>query len=1025
MTHKSYIFVSFELTWFEAERYCERQYNTTLASVITDQDMVQALSVIKEHNAMYEYLWIGMYRYARDQWQWIDSTSCEYVSTGKCIDDVHWSSDQPDSVAESNQFGSYLYYTGDTNLSLIYDDKFGSIHKFLCNENAEKKSCVDEVNCWHQMDSCHNKTLKQNDTTYNTPIIYWNSTIFAFGKQYAHYGNVRLFETLCLSDQTKYYDIDGKQHLLQLGDLQLNTYVRWKQYVYLYERGFDIIRIDLNTMHLENNMHIIETNLLKDTVTQELCFVSDDTHILVVGKEHIAMYSVNTNTWSSKYDYQNAPAVAACSITNNGEFIYKFGYHYEQNVISYNIETETFNYLDVPNLCWLNRGTAVTALNNKIYIHGCGVSSWKTLIFDPITEQFETSTITIDMPINVDQYMTSSLMIFDDNILLLHYLSHSGASNFYYTITDLISINFADTTNTIWPTDDFTIKYYLNDFTNVSLRTYNVSVYCNDTANTINTSIILNISNDNCIYGHSWYNCHHCQQHFNLKNYLLMDTETEELRIQFFTGNDLLILPEYISIQLIRCELSFEIADNTLTKFNPFASFSYSLSPSCYSRVFGIYSLNISSLKCGIAKKIVFTIKANESQICQICSIEDIMDNCVYCNQTHLLLQLETSNLSNTKFEILFQSNTADLRIFPSHYTMQYLNIQPDHELDRKLLYLLFLLIVPLILIMIIILYVKKQYMNAFIVDKSLVLIIGISQFDDKQSYLPGVKQNVTDLTELWREKYKYDVCVCNNDTLYSTKSNVIDFIDCHKTRLYDSVYSGVIVHILSHSSENSFTTSDMKQINMEFIHHEIITTAEHADCLKLVKLIFHHGCKGNADYSIPSVAKSNLLDVNTAGHHKFRFKHSYVQNMKVNDKKQMSYDSNLVIISGNILGRSLSDSGHFTKCICEAFANNLGKILKRDFNSLVVEIGRNLETKTNSAELCNTNGTIRYDQIRFEKCIDIDVERNANSIDVDIQMVDTGRSQNVIKSTNDRFENHTCTIHSYDTLADTDDDNH
>eukprot|EP01083_Nonionella_stella_P263617 895306_1 len=76
-----------------------------------------------------------------------------------------------------------------------------------------------------------------------------------------------------------------------------------------------------------------------------------------------------------------------------------------------------------------------------------------------------------------------------------------------------------------------------------------------------------------------------------------------------------------------------------------------------------------------------------------------------------------------------------------------------------------------------------------------------------------------------------------------------------------------------------------------------------------------------------------------------------------------------VLIISGNVSGRSLADSGNFTKCICDSFGSNVTKLIKADFNALVVEIGQTLEQRTNHAELCNINGTLRFNKIRFEKC--------------------------------------------------------
>eukprot|EP01084_Bolivina_argentea_P310131 536560_1 len=64
-----------------------------------------------------------------------------------------------------------------------------------------------------------------------------------------------------------------------------------------------------------------------------------------------------------------------------------------------------------------------------------------------------------------------------------------------------------------------------------------------------------------------------------------------------------------------------------------------------------------------------------------------------------------------------------------------------------------------------------------------------------------------------------------------------------------------------------------------------------------------------------------------------------------------------------------MSVKGHFVECICQSFGRNAKQLIKIDFMSLLVEIGRNLEKSTNGAAICTTSGigTIRYNQIRFE----------------------------------------------------------
>ncbi len=221
-------------------------------------------------------------------------------------------------------------------------------------------------------------------------------------------------------------------------------------------------------------------------------------------------------------------------------------------------------------------------------------------------------------------HRNSQLTVFDDNVNVLllldvdfygvNYTSNPGPNFFsfftqslpneihgdsnitsvgslYYTITDLISINFTKTiSQDVWPTDGFQIKYYVNDFTNTSNNSYYLWLFSNDTSTTVNTSISLNVLNDHCICSETIYNCHNFEQHFDLKNELsIADNDINILRfyaIPDFLDNNFnpLILPQYITIQLQRCNISFEQLSCISTNDNPPLNFSYSLSPNCYSR---------------------------------------------------------------------------------------------------------------------------------------------------------------------------------------------------------------------------------------------------------------------------------------------------------------------------------------------------------------------------------------------------------------------------------------------------------
>eukprot|EP01084_Bolivina_argentea_P128767 227538_1 len=144
------------------------------------------------------------------------------------------------------------------------------------------------------------------------------------------------------------------------------------------------------------------------------------------------------------------------------------------NIVKYDIMNQKSLILNTTNLCHSNWQTeaarTVTSVNNKIYLHGCDLSSWRTLIFDTKTDQFERNTINIDVPINTSYYRRSQITQFDDNVLLLL----SDEMVLYSGFTELISIDFTDTVTKIWPSDGLNIRYYLNDFTHNSDHMYHI-----------------------------------------------------------------------------------------------------------------------------------------------------------------------------------------------------------------------------------------------------------------------------------------------------------------------------------------------------------------------------------------------------------------------------------------------------------------------------------------------------------------------------------------------------------------------
>eukprot|EP01083_Nonionella_stella_P188906 697360_1 len=305
--------------------------------------------------------------------------------------------------------------------------------------------------------------------------------------------------------------------------------------------------------------------------------------------------------------------------------------------------------------------------------------------------------------------------------------------------------------------------------------------------------------------------------------------------------------------------------------------------------------------------------------------------------------------------------------------------------------------------------YRIQRYMSFVAVDKALVLIIGIAHFDGNElSTLMGIKPNVEELKELWSNMYHYTVKICNEETLRCNKKDVLQFIDINKAELNDITYKAVIVHILSHGSEtDTFITSDLKVVLTSFIEHELISTAEFAEHPGLIKLIFHHACRGNADYfrfdnidkaitkkreccdwciksyrapkikdTINNLAvplsdmsgadimemnvKQNMypLRSNISGRNAIYPLRNFSDTFSVrSNTEEMDVHSNCVVLYGNIEDRCVSDGGQFTSSICRIFNKNMKEIIKPEFQTLIREIGNDMESKTNNAQICTSKG--------------------------------------------------------------------
>eukprot|EP01083_Nonionella_stella_P124033 374154_1 len=106
---------------------------------------------------------------------------------------------------------------------------------------------------------------------------------------------------------------------------------------------------------------------------------------------------------------------------------------------------------------------------------------------------------------------------------------------------------------------------------------------------------------------------------------------------------------------------------------------------------------------------------------------------------------------------------------------------------------------------------------------------------------------------------------------------------------------------------------------------------------MELLKIIWNHFCQGTENYSRESISlddhpikSSNVVEMS------LRYRGSRKRQITTD---KVSPRSNFAIITGNVPGRTMSDSGNFSKCIYNAFSSNLSRWVKWDWNALITDI--------------------------------------------------------------------------------------
>ena len=549
-----------------------------------------------------------------------------------------------------------------------------------------------------------------NSETYALPIVIWNSTLWYWAGVYLKYYHMMLYSDVHISDQQ--VNEWNTTVLFPYSANDCGSIPSESQVSYTYHESLlFILMADLH--HWETNDLTVPVNVTLEILNVETlhfksivapftlissdydfesgslkgCMVSDGDGVYIIKGEFIYLYDLLNETW--RVNEVVEVDTAACAVYQK-QSIYLFALH-SYGVFRYGI---TDNYIikvkDTTNLCFAQRAKAIFHRNGKLYLHGCALVPWVTLIFDLEKEQFEDNYIGISnvSPTYTGYYRLGQLVSLDDNILMMLYnkgkeypsfpflsgVREPESSTLYYAITDMISINFEQTElfEPIWPSDGFYLRYYVNDFSNVS-DTYNLWIFSNNINHNINTSILLNVSEDECICGEPYYKCFDCMMHFDLQQHLSIidnDIYTLEFGVEphYFETNISLILPDTITINLQRCNIRFDEINMMPTYKNKSIVFGYNISQNCLSRNGSIFWVNINSSTLNIKKIMKIMVREDNSSI-YIC--DAMSTNCDICMTYQC--KIEFSNVEDAVdildsdeslvFELEFISNMTDLVI--------------------------------------------------------------------------------------------------------------------------------------------------------------------------------------------------------------------------------------------------------------------------------------------------------------------------------------------------------------------------
>eukprot|EP01084_Bolivina_argentea_P034912 64677_1 len=693
-----------------------------------------------------------------------------------------------------------------------------------------------------------------------------------------------------------------------------------------------LLKVDLNDKHIQilqsKSVSLDDSN---DDPSLH-CIVANSQYVYIIEYDQIALYNIMEDKWSEVSNIMSSELGIViyghtCAITKDSQFIYIFGGRYtvtkdngqgaqeisifgNYNVIKYNIFAETMIYLSetVPKMMYHTK--AITAPNGKMYLFGSEQIFYndddlfdieqfeydETIVFNPFTEQFEYETIDI-MYTDGDVYNSfSTLAVYSDNVLLF-YNPLAVDSTIYYLITDLVSINFEQTTpkSVVWPSDGFEIKYILSDFSQADTTYYSFIFYTNSVTNSSNTTIrVYRNSNINeCEICHEYNTCHHCNKSFQLNSVLdPSDGHIKELLFYVssspINNNNFEILtlpmhPQYISITLERCHISFDDGSVNVVTAGMAISFKYILSSNCYSRIGYMFSITISSPTIYISKKLQIEMNNDNTTVTTACKICETRNdtNCSQCKNSWFSFVYVNFSIYDAydTFIIEMKSNTIDLVIDDDdEFFFQFPTELPESKKPSDLNFMttqnLFLSIGGILLLLAILsvcIYVCvkrnliKRYRDEMVVKRAMVVLLAIGDYDsypdDPDKQLLDVHLSNLDIEQDIVNLYKLFGPENLNYTIYPKYENLNEFVKTHWTQKElidlltsnakelnakmstDDSYDCLIVAISCHGMNRNICTSDYKCVEKLAVHR--LFTTQYPSSRQIPRIFLFDCCEG------------------------------------------------------------------------------------------------------------------------------------------------------------------------------------